>query len=107
MAGPREDIVVDIGWVPDDLEPLEGFGRMIRKLRELDVPPRTRVPSPAKIAKTAKETGQRIEITRRPDGSWTYAANPLERAKEAAPVEEPPRASLFKARLVPKQKVVL
>jgi hypothetical protein len=41
------------------------------------------------------------------DGSRTYALGQQEAAKETAPPEEPPRVALFKARLVPKEKVVL
>jgi hypothetical protein len=38
----------------------------------------------------AKETGQRIEVTRRPDGSWAYAAEPPQGAtKEASPAARP------------------
>jgi hypothetical protein len=66
---------------------------------------RARLPS---VKRIERESGKTVaSITVAPDGSRTYAFGQPEAAKEEAPAEEPPRTTLFKARLVPKQKVIL
>jgi hypothetical protein len=68
-------------------------------------PRRVRRQSPRTIE---KQVGRPfVSLTDHWDGSRTYAFSQPEAAKEAERVEEPPRVSLFKARLVPKQKVIL
>jgi hypothetical protein len=104
MGGGDDGIVVEIDLLPDDFNPLEGFGRMLRKLRELDAPSRARRVRRLSFREAAKQAGRPIaSVTDRPDGSRTYAFG----EPDAAPVEEPPPTSLFKARAIPKMKVVL
>jgi hypothetical protein len=73
--------------------------------RDIVRKPRVRRPSFREIEQQAGRPVTALTLTR--DGSRTYAFGQQEAAKEAAPTEDPPRVALFKARLVPKQKVVL
>jgi hypothetical protein len=68
-------------------------------------PRRVRRPSFREVERQAGRPVTALTVAR--DGSCTYAFGQQEAAKEAAPAEEPPSRSLFKARAVPKMKVVL
>ena len=90
----------------DCFEPLRiGLEPPVRELRELDphskAARRARIKEGFEVLKAARRAG--FEVT-----GAEIAGVPLTLGPPApAPAEEPPRVSLFKARVVPKQKVVL
>jgi len=94
--------------VPEALEARGAPQSAPRNMDEAAVPHvsrRVRRPSPRTVE---KQVGRPItSVTHHRDGSRTDGFGQPVAANEAAPAEEPPRTSLFKARTTPKMKVVL
>jgi hypothetical protein len=108
-SDPRNSEMQEAYWAPASTRELDETLKTPSAARpprlEARSARRARLPS---VKRIERESGKTVtSITVAPDGSRTYAFGQPEAAKEAAPAEEPPRTTLFKARLVPKQKVIL